>query len=144
MSNETTVFHSPPQEYCAEQGCGCALPPPPDADVAADVAALISDRIGEAMRYRLEGMDLPLAVNSGSGDLAGVAAYRAVIDLDDGRRVTATVTVSRPDERENIYEYLLHGDVHRHTYLGQSLRHSHPDGRVPHGYFGHPEDGGRS
>jgi hypothetical protein len=34
--------------------------------------------------------------------------------------------------------------AHEHNYDGQTLRHSHPGGREPHGYFGHPEDGGQS
>ena len=32
---------------------------------------------------------------------------------------------------------------HRHRYRGQVLEHSHPDGGVPHGYYGHSEDGAR-
>jgi hypothetical protein len=29
---------------------------------------------------------------------------------------------------------------HEHRYSSQTLRHSHPDGDKPHGYFQHPED----
>jgi hypothetical protein len=29
---------------------------------------------------------------------------------------------------------------HTHSHQGQSLRHSHPGGDEPHGYYGHPED----
>lgn len=32
--------------------------------------------------------------------------------------------------------------LHTHRYCGQSLQHSHPQGDVPHGYFGHREDSG--
>ena len=32
--------------------------------------------------------------------------------------------------------------MHTHTYLGQTLRHDHPGGDQPHGYFGHEEDKG--
>jgi hypothetical protein len=31
--------------------------------------------------------------------------------------------------------------MHEHTEQGQTLRHSHPGGDRPHGYFEHPEDG---
>ena len=31
--------------------------------------------------------------------------------------------------------------MHEHRFQGQKLRHSHPGGEVPHGYFEHPEDG---
>ena len=53
---------------------------------------------------------------------------------------------SQPDEREDVYEYLGDGqsEGHQHTYQGQTLRHVHVWGRVQHGYFGHPEDGGGS
>jgi len=30
--------------------------------------------------------------------------------------------------------------AHEHNYQGQTLRHAHPGGREPHGYYGHPED----
>ena len=30
--------------------------------------------------------------------------------------------------------------THEHRCQGQTLRHSHPDGTTPHGYFGHAED----
>lgn len=32
--------------------------------------------------------------------------------------------------------------MHTHTYLGQTLRHEHPGGDQPHGYYGHEEDKG--
>ena len=31
-------------------------------------------------------------------------------------------------------------DLHEHAWAGQVLRHSHPGGGQPHGYYGHPED----
>src|SRR5262245_22172533 len=33
-------------------------------------------------------------------------------------------------------------EAHEHNHEGMTLRHSHPGGRMAHGYFGHPEDGG--
>ena len=30
--------------------------------------------------------------------------------------------------------------MHTHTYSGQTLKHDHPGGDQPHGYYGHPED----
>jgi hypothetical protein len=39
--------------------------------------------------------------------------------------------------------YLDHDSLasrHTHTYQGQTLRHDHPGGDQPHGYYGHPED----
>lgn len=32
--------------------------------------------------------------------------------------------------------------MHEHTYMTQRLRHEHPGGTEPHGYFGHEEDKG--
>jgi hypothetical protein len=32
--------------------------------------------------------------------------------------------------------------MHTHTYQRQTLRHDHPGGDKPHGYYGHPEDAG--
>lgn len=31
--------------------------------------------------------------------------------------------------------------MHEHKEQGQTLRHDHPGGELPHGYFEHPEDG---
>lgn len=31
--------------------------------------------------------------------------------------------------------------MHEHKHEGQTLRHDHPGGEQPHGYFEHPEDG---
>ena len=33
--------------------------------------------------------------------------------------------------------------MHEHKFQGQALRHEHPGGQLPHGYFGHAEDGSR-
>ena len=30
--------------------------------------------------------------------------------------------------------------MHEHHYSGQTLRHDHEGGDMPHGYYGHPED----
>lgn len=35
---------------------------------------------------------------------------------------------------------LLRGRYHEHVFQGQKLRHAHPDGDQPHGYYEHPED----
>jgi hypothetical protein len=34
--------------------------------------------------------------------------------------------------------------MHEHEFSGQKLRHDHPGGDRPHGYFEHPEDGSRA
>lgn len=38
-----------------------------------------------------------------------------------------------------MYRYVT-GTLHEHVHQGQTLRHYHPHGEQPHGYFDHPED----
>jgi hypothetical protein len=66
-----------------------------DAELAAEVAGMVSDGIGSRLRYEQDGdPDFPLAENfRPDGDAA-------VIDLNDGRRLRITVQVETPERPE--------------------------------------------
>lgn len=81
-------------------------PPPNGAvldshDVAAEMAASLAEYVGQMMIGGIDGSDLPPSVNFGSGERFGLRPDQGVIDLDDGRRVVATVTVGWTPSRDH-------------------------------------------
>ena len=81
--------------------------PPPSGsvldshDLAEEMATSLAEHVGQMMTGGMDGSDLPPSVNFGSGERFGLRYDQGVIDLDDGRRAVATVTVGWTPSRDH-------------------------------------------